>query len=190
MNIAAEQVYAAGEGLSVLIPAGYDLFWSAVVTVVIGFFFFKYLMPKMTAILDERAAKIEGGLELAKKAQEEAAAAKSEKEAELAHARREAAGIREEANNDGAAIVSEARNTAQAEANRILETAQRQIDAERSAAVVSLREEVGGLASELASRIVGEALAEDARQTRVIDRFLDELDGTLGATSSAGQKES
>src|SRR5699024_10075640 len=91
----------AGEpaGIGVLIrslPA-----WSrcAVVIGMIGFFFVKYLMPKMTELLDERAAKIDGGLELAKKAPEEAAAAKSEKEAELAAARREAASIREEATN-------------------------------------------------------------------------------------------
>lgn len=178
----------AGErsGIGVLIPNLPDLFWSAVVIVIIGFFFFKYLMPKMTELLDERAAKIEGGLELAKKAQEEAAAAKSEKEAELAAARREAASIREEATSDGSAIVNEARQKAQSEADRIVEAAQRQIEAERAAAVVSLREEVGGLATELASRIVGESLAEDARQSRVIDRFLEELDGTL---DTAGQKE-
>ena len=51
------------EGIGVLIPSVPDLFWSAVVIVIIGFFFFKYLMPKMTELLDERAAKIEGGLE-------------------------------------------------------------------------------------------------------------------------------
>jgi|SRR5690625_5138634 len=182
-----DSAIAAGvpEGIGVLIPTPADWVWSAIVLVIIGFFFFKYLMPKMTALLDERAAKIEGGLELAKKAQEEAAAAKSEKEAELAAARREASNIREEAQGDGAAIISEARAKAQAEAERIVESAQRQIEAERAAAVVSLREEVGGLATELASRIVGESLADDARQSRVVDRFLDELDGTL----SAGQKE-
>lgn len=176
----------APEGIGVLIPTPADWVWSAIVLIIIGFFFFKYLMPKMTALLDERAAKIEGGLELAKKAQEEAAAAKSEKEAELAAARREAAGIREEATADGTVIVSEARAKAQAEADRVVEAAQRQIEAERAAAVVSLRDEVGSLAAELASRIVGESLAEDARQTRVIDRFLDELDGTL---NTAGETE-
>ncbi|MPV48915.1 MULTISPECIES: F0F1 ATP synthase subunit B [unclassified Pseudactinotalea] len=188
MNLAEPLPVAEISGLDVLIPAGFDLFWSAVVTVVIGFFFFKYLMPKMTALLDERTAKIEGGLELAQKAQAEAAAAQSEKEAELVAARREAAGIRDEANAEGKVIRGEARDQAQAEAARILESAQRQIEAERASAVVSLREEVGSLASELASRIVGEALAEDARQSRVIDRFLDELDGTLTATESTAKE--
>ena len=44
----------------------------------------------------------------------------------------------------------------------------------------SLRAEVGTLATELASRIVGEALADSARQSRVIDRFLDELEARRG----------
>ncbi|TDE96028.1 F0F1 ATP synthase subunit B [Occultella glacieicola] len=173
-----------------LLPAGYDIVWSLVVTVIIAFFFFKYLMPKLNAILDERAAKIEGGLALAEKAQAEAASAKADVERELAEARKEAAGIREEAVSDGGQIVIDARTKAQAEAARIAENAQRQIDAERQAAVVSLRSEVGGLASELASRIVGESLTDDARQSRVIDRFLDELDAGVpsGAAPSRDQE--
>src|SRR5690625_301848 len=159
-----------------LLPAGYDIIWSIVVTVIIGFFFVKYLLPKLNALLDERAEKIEGGLELAEKAQKDAAAAQEEKEQELAQARREAARIREDANAQGKEIVAEARDEAKSEAARLVETAQRQIEAERRSAVVSLRSELGGLATELASRIVGESLADDARQSRVIDRFLDELD--------------
>lgn len=169
-----------------LLPAGYDIIWSIVVTVIIGFFFVKYLLPKLNALLDERAEKIEGGLELAEKAQKDAAAAQEEKEQELAQARREAARIREDANAQGKEIVAEARDEAKSEAARLVETAQRQIEAERRSAVVSLRSEIGGLATELASRIVGESLADDARQSRVIDRFLDELDETM-TTPAEGQ---
>lgn len=171
----------APEGIALFIPPGYDILWSLIVTLVIGFFFYKYLLPKMNAILDERAAKIEGGIALAEKVQAEAAQAKAQTQAELDEARTIAAGIKDEASADGAAIVAEARAKAQAEAARIVEAAHRQIEAERAAAVVSLREEIGGLATELASRIVGESLADDARQSRVIDRFLAELDRDLGA---------
>jgi F-type H+-transporting ATPase subunit b len=169
----------APEGIALFIPPGYDILWSIVCTLVIGFFFYKYLLPKMTAILDERAAKIEGGIALAEKVQAEAAEAKAETAAELEAARSAAAGIKEEATSDGAAIVAEARSKAQAEAARIVEAAHRQIEAERASAVVSLREEVGGLATELASKIVGESLADDARQSRVIDRFLEQLDAEV-----------
>ena len=56
------------------------------------------------------------------------------------------------------------------------EAAQAQIEAERQQALNSLRTEVGTLAVELASRIVGESLTEEARQQRLVDRFLGELE--------------
>ena len=181
------QLLAEGEvsGIGVFIPAGYDIVWSLIVTGVIAFFFFKYLMPKMTALLDERAAKIEGGLEHAAKVQAEAEATKVEREAELLAARQEAARIREQAHEAGNEIVAEAKTKAQSEATRVLESAQRQIEAERTSAVVSLRADIGSLATDRASRIVGESLAEDARRSRLIDRFLDELDATTDAEVSS-----
>lgn len=180
------QILAADppSGIDVFLPADYDIVWSLVVTVIIAFFFIKYLMPKMTALLDERAAKIEGGLEHAAQVQAEADAAKATQDAELVLARQEAGRIREAAHGDGAEIVDEARTKAQAEAQRILEAAQRQIDAERTAAAVSLRGDIGSLATELAGRIVGETLTDDARQSRLIDRFLDELDASSSAAAA------
>ncbi len=188
MITAAGTITAEGdapEGIELFIPPVYDWVWSLLVTVVIGFFFFRYLLPKLNAILDERAAKIEGGIALAEKVQKEAADAKAQTEAELDEARRAASDMKAEASEDGAAIVAEARAKAQAEAARIVEAAHRQIEAERASAVVSLREEIGGLATELASRIVGESLADDARQSRVIDRFLEDLDRDLDAAPAA-----
>jgi F-type H+-transporting ATPase subunit b len=68
------------------------------------------------------------------------------------------------------------REQAQAEARRITESAQTQIEAERQQALIALRTEVGALATELASRIVGESLTDQVRQSRMVDRFLDELE--------------
>ena len=64
-----------------------------------------------------------------------------------------------------------ARNEATNEAGRILEGAQRQILAEKQAAEISLRSEVGLLASELAEKIIGEQLTDTALTSRVVDRF-------------------
>jgi F-type H+-transporting ATPase subunit b len=44
-----------------------------------------------------------------------------------------------------------------------------------------VRSEVGTLATELAGKIVGESLNDDARAARVVDRFLADLE-----TQSAG----
>jgi F-type H+-transporting ATPase subunit b len=193
------EVLAAEEetAYNLLLPHTYDLVWSLVIVVIVGLVFYKYVLPKFQAVLDERTAKIEGGIAKAEKAQEEAAEALKEYHQQLAEARADAAKTREEARAEGTAIVAEMRSKAQDDASRIVETAHRQIEAERQTAAVSLRTEVGALATELASKIVGESLQDSARQSRVVDRFLDELEAagdesrsaqTASAGSSAGKE--
>lgn len=172
-------------GIDLLLPAGYDLFWSSLVLLVIAFVFYKVVLPKIQAVLDERTALIEGGIAKAEQAQQAADAALTEQQELLAEARAEAAKVREEAREEGKAIVADLRAKAAEEAGRITETANRQIEAERKAAAVSLRTEVGTLATELASKIVGESLQDSARQARVVDRFLDELEASQDVVSTS-----
>ena len=169
-----------------LLPETYDIVWSLFIVIILGFVFLKYALPKIQAVLDERTELVEGGLAKAEAAQAEAAAAKDEYQQQLTEARTEAARIREEARAEGTAIVAESRTRASAEAARIVENAQRQIDAERQQASVSLRNEVGELATELASKIVGESLADEARRSRVVERFLDELEASTAADAGKG----
>jgi F-type H+-transporting ATPase subunit b len=140
------------------------------------------VVPRLEAIHAERAAAIEGGITKAEQAQAEASAALQEYRSQLADARAEAARIRQQAQEEGAQIVAELRRRAQEESDRILAAAQQQIQAERQQAMVQLRAEVGDLAVRLASQIVGEALETEARQSGVVDRFLD----TLEAAEPAG----
>ncbi len=60
-----------------------------------------------------------------------------------------------------------------------------QIEADRQQALTSLRAEVGALSVELAARIVGESLQDEARQRRTVDRFLAELEGQAAEVRSA-----
>ena len=136
----------------------------------------KLLMPRIQKTLAERTELIEGGLEKAKEEQAEAAEVLEQYKQQLAEARHDAARLREEARQQGAQIIAEMREQAQAEARRITESAQAQIQAERQQALTSLRAEVGAMATELASRIVGESLEDAARQGRMVDRFLEELE--------------
>jgi F-type H+-transporting ATPase subunit b len=127
-----------------------------------------------------RTEAIQGGIEKAERAQAEAAAALQSYTVQLADARGEATKIREEARVQGAAIIEDLRARAQEEAARITASAHASIEAERQAAITSLRQEVGSLATELASKIVGEALEDQARQSRVVDRFLEDLEREAG----------
>ncbi len=182
--IAVNVLVAAGESdteYNPIIPPNYDVLWSFVVFLFIVGAFLRFILPKLQKVLDERAEQIEGGISKAAAAQEEAAAALVEYTAQLTDARAEAARIREDARAESADIMAETRERAAKDASRIVETAHKQIEAERQQAIVSLRTEVGVLATDLASRIVGESLADDARQQRVIDAFLDELEQSVKA---------
>lgn len=186
---AAHSAVVAAEEAEVnpLLPETYDIVWSLVIVAIIAVVFIKYALPKFQAVLDERAEKIEGGLQHAEIAQAEAAELRAEYEQQLADARTEAARIKEAARAEGGVIVTELKAKAAAEAARTLETAQRQIEAERQQAAVSLRNDVGALATELASKIVGESLEDTARQSRVVDRFLADLEASA-TTASAGKE--
>ena len=146
----------------------------------------KMLLPRISKTLAEREEAIEGGINRAEQAQAEAAALREQYKAQLAEANRDANRQREAAREEGAQIIAEMREQAQAESRRIIEAAQAQIAAERQQALASLRIEVGSLATELASRIVGESLADTARQGRMVDRFLVELEGNGATTATTG----
>ena len=167
---------AAGEELNPLIPHTSEI--------IVGFIAFSLLylvlrravVPRFEKAFAERTDAIQGGMERAEKAQKEAEVALNKYQAQLAEARSEAQTIREDARVQGAAIIEEMRAKAQEEAARITATAQAAIEAERQQAVKSLRNEVGALATELASKIVGEALDDQVRQSRIVDRFLEDLE--------------
>ena len=170
--MSAEEV----SGVRLLLPAPEDIFWSAVLIVIIAITFYKLILPKLNAALDERSERIEGAMAKAARAQATANQAHQQGEAILAAARDEAARTRDAARDEGKAIMADMRAKADAEAERISQAASRQIEAERQAAEVLLRSQVADLATELAGRIVGEQLKDPAVRDRVVDRFLDDLE--------------
>ncbi|GGS60481.1 ATP synthase subunit b [Planobispora rosea] len=171
----------AAEGNNPLIPHVYELvvgiFAFAVVVLVVG----KILTPRIQKTLAERTEAIEGGIQKAQDAQAEAQALLAQYKEQLAEARHEASRLREEAREQGAQIKAELREEAQAEARRLIEAAHAQIEADRQQAFAQLRAEIGRLSTDLAGRIVGESLEDEARQRRTVDRFLEELESSSAA---------
>jgi F-type H+-transporting ATPase subunit b len=168
--------WAAGEGANPLIPHTAEL--------IVGFVAFSLLflvlrskvVPKFEKAFADRTDAIAGGIERAEKAQREAEIALTKYTSQLSDAQSEAQKIREDARAQGAAIIEDLRTKAAEEAARITAAATAAIEAERRQAITSLRNEVGALATELAGKIVGEALDDQARQSRIIDRFIADLE--------------
>jgi len=168
--------WAAGEGANPLVPHTAEL--------IVGFIAFSLLflvlrskvVPLFEKAFAERTEAIQGGMEKAERAQLEAERALAQYTAQLNEARGEAQKIREDARVQGAAIIEDLRSKAAEEAARITAAATAAIQSERQQAMTALRNEVGALATELAGKIVGEALDDQVRQSRIVDRFISDLE--------------
>ena len=167
---------AANPNAKPLIPDLSELIIGALAFVVVFVVLWRVLLPRIQQTLAERTDAIEGGLKRADEAQAEAKQTLDQYQAQLADARHEASRLRQDAQEEGARILAELRAQGEAERQRLVAAANEQIEADRAQAIQALRTEMGSLAVELASRVVGEALDEDARQRRVVDRFLEELE--------------
>ena len=104
-------------------------------------------------------------------------------QAALAEARKEATAIRDEARADAQRIRDEMRAETDREVARIREQGEQQLAQQRQQVLGELRGDIGGLSTELASRILGTPMGADGPQRDTVDRFLAELDGDRTATT-------
>ena len=165
---------------SILLPHTADIIWGGLSFAVILVLFSKFVMPRMREMTAERTAKIEGGLKQAEQSQEEAQTLLAQYREALASANKEAADIRQAAVAERTAIIEEAKKAAAAAASAVTSNAQAALEADRARIAAELRRDLGASATELASRIVGESLKDDARATAVVDRFITELEQAAG----------
>jgi F-type H+-transporting ATPase subunit b len=169
-------MYLADSSLGPLAPSLPELVIGTIAFLIVFGALYRILLPRIQQTLQERTDQIEGGLERAEEAQREATQTLEQYQAQLAEARHEASRLRQDAQEEGARILAELRERGEAERQRLVAAAHDQIEADRAQAIQALRTEMGALAVELASRVVGEALDSSALQRRVVDRFLEELD--------------
>jgi F-type H+-transporting ATPase subunit b len=170
-----------------LVPAWPELIIGTIAFLIVFAVLGKVLLPRIQKTLADRTDAIEGGLKRAEDAQTEAQQVLDQYRQQLADARQEAARLREQAQEQGAAIIADMREVAQTEARRIIDAAHQQIETDRMLALQALRTDVGAMAVDLASRVVGESLEDVARQRRIVERFIEGLEQPDGARPDADQ---
>jgi F-type H+-transporting ATPase subunit b len=175
---------AVEESGNPLVPPIPELVIGLIAFIIVFGILAKKLLPNINKVLDERREAIEGGIEKADAAKAEAESVLEQYKAQLAEARHEAARLRQEATEQGAAIIQEMKAEGQRQREEIVAAGHTQIEADRKAAAGALRRDVGKLATDLAGKLVGEALEDSARQSRTIDRFLDELEDGASKTEA------
>jgi F-type H+-transporting ATPase subunit b len=177
-----------------LVPDVGEIILGTIAFAILCFVLMKKALPQAEKIYQERREQIEGGLERAERTQQEAQATLAQYRAQLADARSEANRIREQANEDAKRIVAEMRADAERDRQERHERFEAQLASERAQAVAQLRQEVGGIALQLAERVIGHDLDSDDRQRQLVDDFIAGLEAapdgsessTATASSSAG----
>jgi F-type H+-transporting ATPase subunit b len=166
-----------------LYPQASELIVGAVAFAILFYFMWKWVIPRVNTLLEERRAQIQGQLESAEQTRQQA-------EGELAEYRKQLASAREDANR----IIEEARETAEQfrrdiqakaedESRNIVARAQDEIRAERDRVFNELRAEVADIAVILAGRVVGAELDTKSHQ-RLIDEYIEQV--ASGANGQGG----
>jgi F-type H+-transporting ATPase subunit b len=179
----------AAEELNPLVPHLSEVIVGTIAFALLFWLLARTVFPQFEKVYAERTDKIEGGLQRAEEAQEQAVALKRQYEEQLSGLRAEAARIRDDARAEGNRIRAELREQAEQEAARIRQRGEEQLAAQREQTVRQLRGEIGGLSVQLAERIIGTSLEDDDRRRGTVDAFLSELDGLAdrrGAATSSG----
>ncbi|TWE07976.1 F0F1 ATP synthase subunit B [Rudaeicoccus suwonensis] len=183
------QAVAASSTSNPLLPNG-TLIAEFIAFIIILGVLWKWVLPPVSKAMTDRQNTIRNQFEELDEAKAAADAEREKYHSALTDAQTEAGQIRQKAREEGAQIVGESREVAKAESERIVETAHKQVEQERQQAEVQLRQHMGALSTELAGRIVGEALQDDDRQHAIVERFLVELESgnikpeKVGSTST------
>jgi len=157
-----------------LYPHWEELLVGVLAFAVLFFFVWKWVLPRVSALLEERREKIQGDLESAEQTRTQAEQELAEYREQLATARQEANGIIEEARKTAEQVRADIQARAEREAAATVAKAQEEIRSERDRVFQELRGEIGEIAVELAERVVGASLDAKSHQ-RLIDEYIDEV---------------
>jgi F-type H+-transporting ATPase subunit b len=176
-------------GKDLLYPKVSELILGAIAFFLLFAFMYKWVVPRLNAVLEERRQKIQGNLEEAERAKTDAEQLLTDYRQQLAGAREDANRILEEARRTAEAMRKDLMAKAEQEYQQVVGRAQEEIRAERDRVFQELKAQLGELSLALAARVVGEEL-DRSRQLRLVDQYIEELEGlaTSNGKGRGGQR--
>ena len=151
------------------------LFWTSVIFLLFFLLMWKFAFGPIGDALEKRESDIRDALDEAKKARNEMEQMNSENERLMAEARTERAAMLKEAKETRDRLVNEAKQEAKQEANKIVTNAKREIEAEKQAAMVELKNQVGNMAIDIAEKVLRNNLKTDAAQQNLVNDLVKDM---------------
>ena len=169
-----------------ILPSANELIWGSIAFIIVFVLLAKFAFPPAAKALQERTSKIQGDIDSAEHDREEAAQMLADYRRQLAAAREESNRILDDARKTAEQLRRDLQTKAEEDASRMIDRAREDIAGERERAISEIRREVGSLAVDLASRVIGESLDRD-RQLSLVDRYIEDLAGS-GNGKGAGRE--
>jgi F-type H+-transporting ATPase subunit b len=173
--LAAEEGGESSGGLSLVLPHPEELIAGIIAFSIVFFFVWKWALPSVNRSLEQRQVAITGQIEQAEKARTEAESLLADYKGQLAEARAEGNKIIEEARQSAEQVRADIVARAEAESDQIRARARDEAAGEKARALAEARSQVGDISVDLAGKIVGESLDQDAHKA-LIDRYLADLE--------------
>jgi len=151
------------------------LFWMLISFALLLIILKKFAWKPILNSLREREEFISDALSTAEKARAEMEKLKADNEAIIREARIEKEKILKEARDIKDQIVDKAKQEASREADKIIEMARLNIRQEKAAARDEIKKQVAELSVYIAEKILREKLSADAEQTKIIEKYLDDI---------------
>jgi F-type H+-transporting ATPase subunit b len=170
------QVLAAEQNSNFLVPNA-TIFVELLLFLIILFIFYRFIVPPLTRAMKEREEMNRKQAQDREEATRQLQEAEERYQAALAEARKEASAIRDKSRADAQRIRDDMKARADREVAQIREQSEQQLAQQRQQVLGELRQDIGGLSTELAGRILGLPMGADGPQRDTVDRYLAELDG-------------
>lgn len=164
-----------------LYPHAAELLVGALAFAIVFYFLWKWVIPRVNQLLEERRQQIQGEIERAEATRGEADHLLADYREQLAGARDEANRIIEEGRRTADQLRRDLQTKAEEEASATVARAQDEIRAERDRVFEDLRAQIGDIAVELAARVVNQSLDKKAHE-KLIDDYIEQV-----ATGEKGQ---
>ena len=149
------------------------LFWMTLTFLILLFLLAKFAWKPIMAAINEREVTIVDSLNQAKLAKQEVENLKAENEIIIREAKVERDQILKEARDIRDRIVGEAKDLAKAEGDKMINSARQTIQAERSAAVSDIKNQIGALSVNIAESILKQKLDNDSAQDALVANILN-----------------
>ncbi|MBO4966114.1 MAG: F0F1 ATP synthase subunit B [Muribaculaceae bacterium] len=151
------------------------VFWMFIAFAVLFLILAKWGWPVIVKNMEERADKIDKGVEFARQAKDQLDNARAEAQKYIAEAQQQQADMLRDAAKMKSQIIEEAKNEASAEAKKVMDAAKLSIEQERKEAQKQFRSEVSKFSLEIADRLVRQQLKQDGEQAKLVNTMLDEI---------------